>query len=632
MEKNKLLKSALWYRRKEFSVIPCKPKTKEALISWQEYQERKPTEEEITKWWTQTPDANIGIVLGKVSGLITLEVDDEKAINNKHLPITPQAVSGGKGLPHLYFRYLEGMKNYKAHENGRELYSIRGNGQYVLVPPSIHPSGKPYTWAYGLGIHQVELAELPEWIIELVIKREKTTNTNEKTYEHLFKGEVKEGGRNNVLTSYAGKLKSYNMNIGEAKHILNSLNQIHCTPPLEESEVENIVNSVYRYKNTDGFEIKLTAWNELIGTEEPEIEFLIEDLLPLACLILLAGKPKLGKSLLALLIALSVGLGQSLWNKKVRKGNVLFISTEDGVIRLKKRIWKMLGNPVDFNPNFHFYCGDLILTKKNVFEELKKTVAELKPTLIVLDPLINLFRGRELNSGEDMNEVLRPLQVLAKESRACVLVIHHVRKTGGDDPTDVVQGSTTISGVADGLLILRSLKGNNNEEKKATLEVILKDAEIPQKVVLKLDQNLRWEVEGSFEEFTVKTTGEKIIEFLKDGEATINQTVQAIGESYDTVQKAYRRLEENEEVIKKSGKGKGRGGGNIYSLPEVKKTKELSKTLSENNSENVSENKNTIDSDSYDTKRGIFGYIENVSDNPETCPKIKDEDMPEVIR
>ena len=46
----------------------------------------------------------------------------------------------------------------------------------------------------------------------------------------------------------------------------------------------------------------------------------------------------------------------------------------------------------------------------------------------------------------------------------------------------------------------------------------------------------------------------------------------------------------------------------------------------------MSENKNTIDSDSYDTKRGIFGYIENVSDNPETCPKIKDEDMPEVIR
>src|SRR3989304_10228966 len=100
---SKFLKAALCYKRKGFSVIPCKPRSKEALIQWTEYQKRLPTEEEIRRWWTQNPEANVAIVLGKVSGLIVLEVDDPEAIKDKHIPETPQAISGGKGLPHIFF-------------------------------------------------------------------------------------------------------------------------------------------------------------------------------------------------------------------------------------------------------------------------------------------------------------------------------------------------------------------------------------------------------------------------------------------------------------------------------------------------------------------------------------------------
>lgn len=160
-QENKFLKVALRHRKKGFSVIPCKPKSKEALVPWTQYQKELPTEEQIRTWWTQNPDANIAIVLGKVSNLIVLEVDDEKSINGHSIPVTPQAKSGGKVLPHIYFRYLEGMRNYKAQENGRELFSIRGDGQYVLAPPSIHPSGNPYKWGDNLGIDEVEPADPP---------------------------------------------------------------------------------------------------------------------------------------------------------------------------------------------------------------------------------------------------------------------------------------------------------------------------------------------------------------------------------------------------------------------------------------------------------------------------------------
>jgi bifunctional DNA primase/polymerase-like protein len=166
---NKLLKAALWYRKKGFSVIPCKPRSKEALVSWTEYQKRLPTETEIHGWWAQNPRANVAIILGDVSGIITLEVDDEKAIDGRFIPLTPQAISGGKKLPHFYFRSPSvDFKNYKANSNGREQFSIRGKNQYVLAPPSVHPSGGPYSWFHGRGIHEVELAEPPDWILKLI--------------------------------------------------------------------------------------------------------------------------------------------------------------------------------------------------------------------------------------------------------------------------------------------------------------------------------------------------------------------------------------------------------------------------------------------------------------------------------
>lgn len=338
-------------------------------------------------------------------------------------------------------------------------------------------------------------------------KTGKVINKAGKKYKNLFTGIVAKGERNSSITSYAGKLRTLNIPRSEAEIILEAMNEAHCSPALDEKEIGSIINSVYKYENNQ-FEITTLSYKQLVGRKEPELKFLIQDLLPLGCLILLAGKPKLGKSLLALLIAISVGRGKDLWNKKVKRGRVLFISTEDGVNRLKKRVWVMLSNPKKYRADMHFFSGDMILTDKSVFEALKNKIIELQPKLIILDPLINLFRGKELNSAEDMNQVLRPLQNLAKESGACVLVIHHARKSSGEDSIDVVQGSITIAGVADGLLILRSFQG---QEKRATLDVVLKDAEIPKRKVLQLEPTLVWQMEGSFDEISVKKLGERIM-------------------------------------------------------------------------------------------------------------------------
>ena len=62
-------KAALLYRDKGFSVIPVKG-NKKPYIPWTEFQERKATVEEIEQWWKKWPGANVGIVTGKISGVV----------------------------------------------------------------------------------------------------------------------------------------------------------------------------------------------------------------------------------------------------------------------------------------------------------------------------------------------------------------------------------------------------------------------------------------------------------------------------------------------------------------------------------------------------------------------------------
>lgn len=169
-EKNRLLKSALWYLERGYSLIPINPGTKEPFhgFKWERYKKTRPTQKEVRAWWGKWPNANIALVLGDVSKLIALDIDDAKALNGHELPTTPKAISGGKRMPHYYFEYVPGSKNYTRLESKSEKFSIRCEGRYIIAPPSKHQSGGLYEWAPGLGIHEIPLAKPPDWMMELM--------------------------------------------------------------------------------------------------------------------------------------------------------------------------------------------------------------------------------------------------------------------------------------------------------------------------------------------------------------------------------------------------------------------------------------------------------------------------------
>jgi energy-coupling factor transporter ATP-binding protein EcfA2 len=157
-----------------FSIIPLAPNSKRPkLESWLEFQQRKPTLDEIANWWGNRSDYGVAVVCGKVSDIVVLDIDDPEKFGialkamGETLPDTP-IVKTRDGC-HLYFRYPANRlvtRHDRLKDWGAEL---RGDGHYVVAPPSV-VDGHRYHWATRNGkrmaLGEVPLAECPEWLLD----------------------------------------------------------------------------------------------------------------------------------------------------------------------------------------------------------------------------------------------------------------------------------------------------------------------------------------------------------------------------------------------------------------------------------------------------------------------------------
>jgi hypothetical protein len=147
-----LLKNhALKYIQSGFSIIPLKPREKNPLIKWARFQKTKPTEKEISTWWSKWPKANIGLITGAVNRLVVFDEDGEKAAKiikeGGGLPPGPQSVTS-KGRHYLFRHPGFSVQN---DVNKKLDLDIRGDGGYIVAPPSVHPSGHVYSWVPGIS-------------------------------------------------------------------------------------------------------------------------------------------------------------------------------------------------------------------------------------------------------------------------------------------------------------------------------------------------------------------------------------------------------------------------------------------------------------------------------------------------
>jgi hypothetical protein len=176
---NTNLTAALWYAEKmNFSVIPILPGDKRPLIKWEEFQKRRATRAEIISWWSRNPDANVGIVTGSISDIAVVDIDTDegKEAILEYIPdsvITP-TLKTPKGGNHLYFRY---PKDLEIRNNARTIpgCDFRGEGGYVVAPPSKNGNGNSYEWLPDLSISKLLPSILP---IKYIDKINTITKTN----------------------------------------------------------------------------------------------------------------------------------------------------------------------------------------------------------------------------------------------------------------------------------------------------------------------------------------------------------------------------------------------------------------------------------------------------------------------
>ncbi|MEO7037300.1 MAG: bifunctional DNA primase/polymerase [Polyangiaceae bacterium] len=169
-------RAALAYpERLGFPVFPIAPRGKLPLISkaagGSGFKDATTDTATIETWWKRWPSANIGVALGEVAGGVFALDIDPRAEGDANLaallaqygslPDTLEACTGGGGR-HIFFR---GEVGSGVLEEGVE---HKGNGGYVVAPPSIHPNGRQYLWEISSRPGDVAIADTPEWLLKLL--------------------------------------------------------------------------------------------------------------------------------------------------------------------------------------------------------------------------------------------------------------------------------------------------------------------------------------------------------------------------------------------------------------------------------------------------------------------------------
>jgi hypothetical protein len=245
------------YMGRGWSIIPIRTGDKRPLIRWEEFQLRRPSEAEARSWFRQWPDAGIGVVTGPISGLVVVDLDaghggDEslEKLEREHgaLPSTVEGRTGGGGR-HLYFAQPGGLvRNKVGLAPGID---IRGDGGYVVAPPSLHASGLRYAWAAGRTPESIGIAPLPDWILRQAIEEPSRRGHPIAHWRRLVCDGVPAGERNNTIASLAGHLLRHGVDAAVVMELLLCWNRTRCRPALDDEEVAAVVTSITRLHGRD---------------------------------------------------------------------------------------------------------------------------------------------------------------------------------------------------------------------------------------------------------------------------------------------------------------------------------------------------------------------------------------------
>lgn len=241
-----MLSAAIAYAKKSIAVFPCRPRDKRPAT---EHGCKDATLDlaQVEAWWQAEPQANIGVATGAISKIFVADIDgidaeaELRKLERQHgeIPETVTSITG-RGR-HLFFRMPPDISvRCSAGKLGPGL-DIRGDGGYVLVPPSIHPSGRAYAWSVDSA---GAFADAPQWLLDRISDRGAARLSAPSDWRALVSNPVVEGTRDVSLARLTGHLLRRYVDPLVVLELVHPFNERRCAPPLPESDVERVVNSV----------------------------------------------------------------------------------------------------------------------------------------------------------------------------------------------------------------------------------------------------------------------------------------------------------------------------------------------------------------------------------------------------
>lgn len=445
-------------------------KFKKPIGKWSHFNDgaTAPTYEEvmsnIQKARTQEPIFGIGVICGKVSGVVVIdedsykkEPDEKKKSKIKNIlekAVTPVSKTGGGGK-HYFFKYTDRVHS---SVDASIAIDVRAQGSNIVLPPSRHDSGGVYEWI--VSPTEVPLAEIPEELIELlkkpVVKGNSSLFDNSKYYDH--------GERDSGMTSAAMSFVSvYPQHRWErdawaqyknwAKVQVNN-DDGYVTEELLRGKFESAISKL---KNPTGSSVK-----ELLGDLDvidslfdpgrisgiPTGYIYFDDMtggILSGVLTLVASQTGVGKSLVYMNI---------LDNILKRGVPVAYLDLENGKPEVLERILRIrYGLSKDFYSdqgnrnkikdmatgfdNYLYYSKESgVREPKRLYEVMNEAISK-GAKIIVVDPL------QKIKGGDDIKEqgaIVGELSDFAQKNKVAVLLCHHVKKTnnsGGKYSEDI---------------------------------------------------------------------------------------------------------------------------------------------------------------------------------------------------
>ena len=242
-----MLPYALQYAQAGFRVFPLSPCDKMPLQGSRGLHEATNNIDVIKQWWTTNPFYNIGCATG--NGIVVIDIDEgvdnnggnksgEDSITqwqseNGQLPDTLTAISG-KGGRHLYYRTGD---NCHSKTGVIKNVDIRADGGYIVLPPSMHPSGNRYTWVDDFNFDKISIAN--DIVCKLICANHKSHGASAGN-DNI----IPQGTRNDTLYRRGCSMQGRGLDDNVIYSRLAEINNRQCKPPIEDNELIKIYNSV----------------------------------------------------------------------------------------------------------------------------------------------------------------------------------------------------------------------------------------------------------------------------------------------------------------------------------------------------------------------------------------------------